>query len=223
MSGVIQRLKAATAHERALCLAVLAIASALLSWGLPEPDIVFLHKTPMLPALWFGLVLCAGVALWSSRNPLTLVVVLVASGIAWLAAFEATVHVYGSIEDRIVSQSGAPVPNFGVPVVNYLLGLCGMLGGLIGSVVLVLIISTVVSSIRSVHSWTHTVLIGTVAGLCLEFLENQAGGGLFVHIGSLLPLFLVWQTSVAASMAYSFAKPAAAIGSGPGAQTPPHR
>ena len=111
---------------------------------------MFFHKTPMLPALWFGLVLCAGVALWSSRSPFTLVIVLVACGIAWLAAFETTVHVNSSIEDQIVAQPGAPVPNFSVPIVNYLLGLCGMLGGLIGSGVLVLIVSTVVSSIRSV-------------------------------------------------------------------------
>ncbi len=207
MSGIIQRLKSASALERAAILAILAAVSALLSWSLPEPDIVFFHRTPMLPALWFGVVLCAGVALWSSRSPFALVVVLLASGVAWLAAFEATVHVHSTIEDQIVSQSGAPVPNFSVPVVNYLLGLCGMLGGLIGSGVLVLIVSTVVSSIRSVQSWTRTILIGTVAGLFLECLASRAAGDLFIHTDSLLPLFLVWQMSVAASMAYSFVKP----------------
>lgn len=211
MSDIIQRLKSATARERALCLAVLAIASALLSWGLPEPDIVVLDKTPMLPALWFGLVLCAGVALWSSRNPFTLAVVLVASGAAWLAAFETTVHVQSNIVDQILSQSGAPTPNFSVPVVNYLLGLCGLLGGLIGSGVLVLVVSTVVSSIRSVPSWTRTILTGAIAGLFLECAASRAAGDLFIHTGSLLPLFLVWQMSVAASIAYSFAKPAAAM------------
>ena len=209
MSGIIRRLKSATACERALVLAVLALGSALLSWGLPEPDIVFFHKTPMLPALWFGLVLCAGVALWSSRSPFTLVIVLVACGIAWLAAFETTVHVNSSIEDQIVSQPGAPVPNFSVPIVNYLLGLCGMLGGLIGSGVLVLIVSTVVSSIRSVPAWTRTILIGTVAGLFLECLASRAVGEWFIHADSLLPLFLIWQMSVAASLAYSLAKPVA--------------
>ena len=217
MSGIIQRLQAATAHERALLLAVLAIASALLSWGLPEPDVVFFDKTPMLPALWFGLVLCAGVALWSSRSPLTLVLVLLASGAAWLAAFEATVHVHGSIEDQIISQSGAPTPNFSVPVVNYLLGLCGMLGGLVGSAVLVVIISAAMSSTRAVPSWTRTVLVGTVAGLFLECLASRAAGELFIHVDSLLPLFLVWQMSVAASLAYSFAKIAPASGGGRGA------
>lgn len=214
MSGIIQRLKAAAPHERALVLAVLAIVSALLSWGLPEPDIVFFHKTPMLPAIWFGLVLCAGVALWSSRSPFTLVVVLVASGAAWFAAFEVTVHVHGSIEDQIISQSGAPAPNFSVPVVNYLLGLCGMLGGLIGSTLLVIIVSGIVNSTRSVPFWTRTILTGTVAGLFLECLASRAAGDLFLHLDSLLPLFLVWQMSVAASMAYSFAKPAAATGDG---------
>jgi hypothetical protein len=209
MSGIIRRLKSATARERALVLAVLALGSALLSWGLPEPDIVFFHKTPMLPALWFGLVLCAGTALWSSRSPFTLVIVLVACGIAWLAAFETTVHVNGSIEDQIVSQSGAPVPNFSVPIVNYLLGLCGMLGGLIGSGVLVLIVSTVVSGIRTVPAWTRTILIGTVAGLFLECLASRAVGEWFIHADSLLPLFLIWQMSVAASLAYSLAKPVA--------------
>ena len=139
-------------------------------------------------------------------------VVLVATGVAWYAAFEVTVHVHGSIADQIISQSGAPVPNFSVPAASYLLGLCGMLGGLIGSGILVLIVSTVVSGVRAMPSWTRTVLIGTVAGLFLECLAGRATGDLFIHTDSLLPLFLVWQTSVAASMAYSFAKPATAAG-----------
>jgi hypothetical protein len=96
-----------------------------------------------------------------------------------------------------------------VPIVNYLLGLCGMLGGLIGSGVLVLIVSTVVSSIRTVPAWTRTVLIGTVAGLFLECLASQAVGEWFIHTDSLLPLFLIWQMSVAASLAYSLATPVA--------------
>lgn len=206
MSDIVQRLKSATAYERALYLAILAIGSALLSWRVPEPDIVFLDKTPMLPALWFGLVLCAGVALWSSRSPLALVVVLVASGAAWFAAFEITFHVQGTILDQIVAQSGASAPNFATPVADYLYGLCGMLGGLVGSSVLVVIVSTVVSAMRSVPSWTRTILIGTIAGLFLEFLASRVEGGLFIHTGSVLPLLLVWQTSVAASLAYSFAK-----------------
>jgi hypothetical protein len=61
-----------------------------------------------------------------------------------------------------------------------------------------------------VPSWTRTVLIGAVAGLFLECLAGRATGDLFIHTDSLLPLFLVWQTSVAASMAYSFAKSATA-------------
>ena len=214
MASVLQRLKSASAHERALTLAALAIVSALLSWNGPEPNFLLFHNTPMLPAVWFGLVLCAGVALWSSRSPLTLVVVLVASYVAWFAAVETTVQIHGSIEDQLTAQAGAPVPNFNVPVVNYLSALCGMLGGLIGSGVLVLIASTVLSSLRTVPAWTRTMLIGAIAGLFLEFLEGRAEGGLFIHIGSLLPMFLVWQMSVAASMAYSFTKPAAASGAG---------
>lgn len=206
MSDIIQRLKSATAFDRALYLAILAVGSALLSWELPNPDIVFLDKTPMLPALWFGLVLCAGVALWSSRSPLVLAVVLVASGAAWFAAFETTIHVQGTITDQIVAQSGAPVPNFKTPVADYLYGLCGMLGGLVGGGVLVLIISMVVRGVRSAPSWTRTILIATVAGLFLEPLASRAEGGLFIHTGSILPLLLVWQMCVAASLAYSFTK-----------------
>jgi hypothetical protein len=212
VGSVLKRLKSASAHERALVLAALAIVSALLSWNGPEPDFLLLHNTPTLPAIWFGLVLCAGVALWSSRSPFTLVVVLVASYAAWFAAVETTIHIHSSIEEQLTAQASAPVPNFNVPVVNYLSALCGMLGGLIGSGVLVLIVSTVLSSVRTVPVWTRTMLVGTIAGLFLEFLEGRAEGGLFIHIGSLLPLFLAWQMSVAASMACSFTKPAAAIG-----------
>ena len=210
MTGIIKRLESASANERALFLAALAIVSALLSWGLPEPDLIVIHNTPMLPALLFGLVLCAGVALWSSRSPLTLAVILVATGAAWFAAFEATTHVHSSIEDQIEAQSGAATPNLIVPVVDYLKGLCGMLGGLIGSAVLVAIASAALSSIRTVPIWTRTILIGTVAGLALECLESHAQGGAFLHIGSLLPVFLLWQMGVAASLGYSLTKPMAA-------------
>jgi hypothetical protein len=201
---ILYRLETASAPERALILAALSIVSAILSWRLPTPDLLFIYHTPLPPAFWFGLVLCAGVALWASRRPFDLFVVLLASFIAWHVAVETTSFIHDNIAQQINSPAPANTnaPIFSAPPVNYLWGLCGMVGGLIGSSIVVCAIAAVIKGFRTSNCWARTILFGTIAGFLLEFAEDQAEGGLFIHVGSLLPLFLLWQMSVAGSIAY---------------------
>ena len=194
---ILYRMETASAHERALILGFFGVASALLCWCVPTPQHSVIWETPLLPALWFGLVLCSGVALWSSRSPFDLFAVLLASFVAWVAAFETTFHLNQNILDQIQASSSS---RLGAPVINYLVGMCGMIGGLLGSTIVVCAISAI---LRSFMTWAQPILFGTVAGSFLEFMVEPSQGGLPIHIGSVLPLFLVWQISVAASIAFN--------------------
>jgi hypothetical protein len=60
---------------------------------------------------------------------------------------------------------------------------------------------------RASGGWARTILFGTVGGLFLEFDDGPLEHGLPVHTGSIVPLFLVWQSIVAALVAYSLGKP----------------
>ena len=207
MARIIQRLNTASAHERALVLGASAVISALLSWGLPLPDWLFFRQIPLPPALWFGLVLCSGVMLWSSRRPFVLAAVMIATFVAWQAAVEITLRIEDRIERQIVSLS-PPNPSLGTlnlntPVINYVWGLCGMVGGMIGSALVVFGLATVLKGFRRSNRWAPIILFGTVAGFFLECGEVPRASGLFLHIDSTLPVFLVWQVGVAALIGYS--------------------
>jgi hypothetical protein len=88
--------------------------------------------------------------------------------------------------------------------VNYVLALCGAFGGLVGSFVTGAGISFVSREFYARGNWARTILIGMVTGTLLEFAASPAmsATGLPIHVDSFLPLFLVWQSSVAASIGY---------------------
>jgi hypothetical protein len=205
-------LQATPATGRALILGALSVVSAVLSVYVPSP--LFIHNTPLLPALWFGLVLCAGVAIWASRNAFRIFVVLLGSFVAWQAAVETTDALYDSMARQITAShpAGAVGPYFGVPAVDYLWGLCGMVGGMVGGAIVAAALAAVLKSFRTSNGWAPPILFGTMAGFFLECGQDPTAGGLFIHIGSLLPVFLLWQVGVAASIAYNLNKPAAADG-----------
>jgi len=211
-ADIIKRLQAASASERALILGIFAVLSALLSWELPPPDYLYISHTPLPPAFWFGIVLCTGVALWSSRSPLALFAVLLATFVAWVAAVESTLRLQDSIEGQIVSlrPPAASLSGLTTPVINYVWGLCGMVGGMIGSAIVVFGVATVIKSLRTSNCWAPIILFGTIAGFFLEFAEVRTETGLFVHMSSLLPVFLVWQVGVAALFAYNLTPPSSA-------------
>jgi hypothetical protein len=73
--------------------------------------------------------------------------------------------------------------------------MAGFIAGLVGSLITVAGISFASRDSRTYGTWIRTILIGAVAGLLLQL---QA---------TLLPLLVVWQTAVAASIAYGLVKP----------------
>jgi hypothetical protein len=182
----------ASANERALILGIFAVVSAVLGWYLRTPHFLIIRNTDPLPALWFGFVLCIGIVLWASHSLFDLFTVLLASFIAWVAAVETTIYIIRNIVDPITSRPS-----------NFLVGMCGMIGGFVGSAIIVFAISAILRGFRTGNGWAKTIFVGTVAGSWLELIVPPSQNGLPIHIGSELPLFLVWQTSVAASIAFN--------------------
>jgi hypothetical protein len=190
--------------RRALVLALLAVLSAFLStYASWESGFLLINRTPILPGIYFGLVLIFGVFCWTSRRKSELFTVLVITTVAWILAHQTAHHAYELIDSELVRiqkqtapDSTSTVPGFEV---KYVVALCGALGGLVGSFVTGAGIAFVSKEFYARGNWARTTLIGMVTGTLLEFAANPVGS---IHIGSLLPLFLVWQFSVAASIGY---------------------
>jgi hypothetical protein len=81
-----------------------------------------------------------------------------------------------------------------------MLAVCGVLGGLVGSTILTFSLSLVCKEFGAFENWAHIVMPGTALGVLLEL--GAKDGKLPVHIGSILPLFLAWQVTVAAVIGY---------------------
>ena len=201
-SATRSRLQTASASERALVLGALAVVSALLGNFIPTIDFLTIGHTPLLPALWFGLMLCTGTALWASRRTFDLLVIFLSSFAAWFAAVEAAVALHLNLERQM--QAALPTGS-SPPSLAYLDVGCGMVAGLIGSAIVVVAISAVIPAFRTSGAWARTMLLGTVSGSLLELTNDGLAPALPIHIGSALPLFLIWQTGVAASIGYALA------------------
>jgi hypothetical protein len=200
--GIISRLETASAGERALVLGALAVISALLCNLVSTPAFLIIGNTPLLPALWFGFVLCIGTALWASRRAFDLSIIMLSSFAASLAAVETAAELHLSIERQVKEALPQCVS---APSLAYLDAGCGIIAGLVGSAIVVAVIWSVIKTFRTSGAWARTILFGTVAGSLLEFINEGLTPALPIHIGSALPLYLVWQVSVAASIAYALA------------------
>jgi hypothetical protein len=77
---------------------------------------------------------------------------------------------------------------------------CGVVGGLVGSSIVALSFALISPEFKTFRNWASIVMAGTALGILLEFAESD--NKVLLHIGSLLPLFLAWQTTVAAVIAY---------------------
>ena len=177
-------------------LALLASLSAMLSaYASPGTILVPYFQVPVIPAVYFGLVLCAGVYLWNSKSKLHLVAVFVATIIGWTGAWEGAVTVFSS-------TSGSSCPF--CPLTTEMTEMTrkaasGLVGGFIGSLSILL---AMVFIDRDFRNWTISARIlgiGTSAGLVLAGCDLSPKG-------DLLPLYLVWQPAMAASIAYTLAR-----------------
>jgi len=86
------------------------------------------------------------------------------------------------------------------PTINFTLAVCGVLGGLVGSATLTFALSLVCKEFGRFENWARIVMPGTALGVLLELVAKD--DKLPVHIGSMLPLFLGWQMTVAAIIGY---------------------
>ena len=181
---------------RALILALFATVSALLSnFAWMAPPLVFLNR--YLPGIFFGTVLSLAVWLWVSRSAWKMLTVILSTVIAWVAAFFTAESAFDAIE-QMLKEIAAPGSWF--PTINFMLAVSGALGGLVGSTTLTFALSLVCKEFGAFENWARIVMPATALGVLLELFAKD--DKLPVHIGSLLPLFLAWQVTVAAIIGY---------------------
>jgi hypothetical protein len=184
-------LKKLSAQKAALFLAALAVGSALLTnfvTFVPGTDnFPTLGGGPLLPGIYFGLVICLGIFLWEERRPLELLVVLAGVAIAWILAYRTALSVHD-----FLNQSRAVTP--GIAESPYNFAISGLVSGLVGSLGTVIAVSLASPDFREQGDWLRTIALGTIAGALLHFGDSPNG--------AFLPLFIVWQAAVAASVAY---------------------
>jgi hypothetical protein len=191
----------ASASNRAIILAALAIVSAILS-NFAGSKILWVQtlvslNTPLLPGIYFGMVLGLAIWFWVSRSPLKILTVLLSTVIAWAAARFTAEYAFGAIQ-QMLKEIAAPGNTF--PTINFMFAVCGVLGGLVGSTILTFGLSLVCKEFGAFENWARVVMPGTALGLLLELAEKD--DKLALHLGTLLPLFLVWQVTVAAVIGY---------------------
>jgi hypothetical protein len=190
----------ASASNRAIILAALAIVSAILSNFAPTlraRPLVFLNTPLLLPGIYFGMVLGLAIWFWVSRSALKILTVLLSTVIAWVAAKITAEHAFEAIQ-HMLEEIAAPGKI--LPPINFVLAVCGVLGGLVGSTILTFGLSLVCKEFGAFEKWARVVMPGTALGVLLEL--GVKDDKLPVHIGSMLPLFLAWQVTVAAVIGY---------------------
>jgi hypothetical protein len=175
---IAERLVCAPAMQRAGILSLLAVPSAFLShYVARDPwDVFYIGGRPLLPGVYFALVLSIGTLAWATKSKFEVLTVFLLTVLAWFLAVEATLSVHTFLKEATAYPDA----------------LSGMVGGLVGASITVYGVSLAQQQFRNVQDWIRTIAIGGIAGVFLE-LE---------HLHSLLPLFLVWQPSVAASIGY---------------------
>jgi hypothetical protein len=185
-------LKNLSAVRAALFLAALAVVSALVSNFFPyvpnTDNFPTLGGAPLLPGIYFGIVLCIGVFLWEKKGLLELAVVLAGVIIAWILAWRTAL----SVHDFLNQFHAGDIPDS--RKFPYIFAIAGMLSGLVGSLGTVIAVSLVSPDFREHSDWLRTIALGAVAGALLHFGDRP--------YETFLPLFIVWQGAVAASVGY---------------------
>src|SRR6516225_6427888 len=116
----------ASASNRAIILAALAIVSAILSNFAGHDGILWTRRVavwevPLLPGVFFGTVLALAIWLWVSRRIFTIAVILLATVLAWFAAWTTALYAFESIQ-KMLDEIAAPGKIF--PTINFTLAVC---------------------------------------------------------------------------------------------------
>jgi hypothetical protein len=204
---VSELLSKPSARQRAVVLSLLAIISALLStYAELDPwNISIVWGKPILPGVYFGLVMSFGVLCWVTSSKFEIFTVFIVTVVAWLLAQETAQRVHDSLIEFIgpreaVAPTNGDISAYSEP--NFVMAFSGGVGGLVGAAVTVYGVSLAHTQFRNIHNWCRSILIGGFAGVLLELAAPVSEHSSPIHFGSFLPLFLVWQLSVAASVGY---------------------
>lgn len=189
-----------SAPMRAMMLGGLAALSGVASNYLPQIGNETLFGVPPLPGVYFGAVVAVGIAAWTSNKNLLPVATAVLTFLAWLAAGRTTLSVHDLMT---ASRSAAAMPHELPRPLPYAMLLAGLGGGGVGSSLTAAAVALAAKDFRRVAPMTRTIVLGTVAGALVECGQTGGSEALFFHVDSFLPLFLVWQPLVAASIAHA--------------------
>ena len=187
------KLSNASAPTRALILALFATVSAILSNFAGSNNILWAQP---LPGIYFGMVLGLAIWFWVSRSAWKILTVLSSTVIAWVAAKFTAEYAFATIQ-QMLNEIATPGT---FPMINFMSAVSGVLGGLVGSTTLTFALSLVCKEFGAFENWARIVMPGTALGVLLEV--GAKDDKLRVHIGSILPLFLTWQVTVAAVIGY---------------------
>ncbi|MBZ0140522.1 MAG: hypothetical protein K8H87_12235 [Pseudorhodoplanes sp.] len=185
----------AAPRKRILVLAVLSVASAVLSNY--SFAVLNIGGYPPLPGIWFGLVLAAGACLWVTRSPFELLVIVLITLAAWLLAYHVAIVVDGGVE-KLLRPAVSADDETGPWLLRHRdatkFAIDGVAAGFVGSLLTMFGSSVFCRSLRAPAHWARTLLVGSAAGLMLAAVDTKLNG--------LLLLFIVWQPAVAASIAF---------------------
>lgn len=168
-----------TQKEAGIILAVCGIISGLLSAYVSIPGIE-LFEVPMLPAIFFGIVVALGIYSWESHNPIPMVIVIVGVAIAWWAAYWFAL----TFSDRNSANSLIWV---------------GAVSGAIGAALTSVGLWVASEDFRKTNNVILALVIGALAGMLLRLID---GGG---PLHGTAPLFVVWQAALAGLIGYALA------------------
>lgn len=168
-----------TQKEAGIILAVCGIISGLLSAYVNVPGIE-LFGAPMLPAIFFGIVVSLGIYSWEARHPAPILIVFVGVAIAWWVAYSIALNLYDDKNKISLVWTGA---------------ISGAVGALLTSISLWI----ASEDFRMPKNLIAATVIGAIAGMLLYYIDQ--GGP--VH--GTAPLFVVWQAAIAGIIGYALA------------------
>lgn len=190
-----------SAQQRALIMAALGVGSGLLSTVLgADVEIGRIFGYPTLPGFYFGVVLAIGAWLFATRSPLALVVIFVATIVAWVIALQIAIWVNLSLDEITKTGTGLAAGTRAF----WIMATSGLCGGLTGGLLTAAAVASVCKDFRRRENFVRAIIIGGVAGLLLVFFDDNKGWApvaLPSH-QQLLPLYVVWQAAVAATVGY---------------------
>jgi hypothetical protein len=168
-----------TQKEAGIILAVCGVISGLLSAYVP-PTGIDLFDVPMLPAIFFGIVVALGIYSWESHNPIPMLIVFVGVAVAWWAAYWFAL----TFSDRNSANS-----------LIWIGAVSGAIGALLTSVALWI----ASEDFRKPNNVLLALAIGAVAGTLLRLIDGVG------PLHGTAPLFVVWQAALAGLIGYALA------------------